>query len=481
MKFILPTLCTALALIGLPAPSWAEGLRAGAATSNITPDLGSKIVGNYVIPVATNVHDELHARCLVVSQGDTTLAFVVCDLISISASVSKEARAQIESRLGIPQENVLISCTHTHSAASARADRYNRDTPLDEYQRFVAKRIADGVQRAHGLLRPAEVAFGSVEAPEHVFNRRWIMKEGTAPPNPFGKVEKVRMNPPRASENLVEPAGPTDPTVSFVAFREPGGRLISLLAAYSLHYVGGVRSHEISADYYGVFCEHLKSLVEGPPTPADAPFVALMANGTSGDINNINFREKAQPRKPYEQLTFVGQDIAKKVHGALEGLEWKAEASLDARYTEIPLDPKPLSDELVQWAKETLETVKPEEGKVNLSLHYADRVMRLANMDRSPIPVPIQHLRIGDIGIGAFPAEVFAETGLEFKERSPLKHPFLISLAHDSLAYLPPPRHFELGGYETWPGANWLEPLASVKMMDVVLKLAAESMPGPAN
>src|SRR5690606_11352897 len=107
--------------------------------------------------------------------------------------------------------------------------------------------------------------------------------------------------------NLVEPAGPTDPTVSFVAFREPDGRLVSLLAAYSLHYVGGVRGPVISADYYGVFCEHLKSLVDGPPTPADAPFVAMMANGTSGDINNNNYAEKAEPRAPYEQMTLVGR------------------------------------------------------------------------------------------------------------------------------------------------------------------------------
>ena len=69
------------------------------------------------------------------------------------------------------------------------------------------------------------------------------------------------MNPPaRAAPNLIEPAGPTDPTISFIALREPGGRLISVFAAYSLHYVGGVGSGDISADYYGMFCEALAKL-----------------------------------------------------------------------------------------------------------------------------------------------------------------------------------------------------------------------------
>ena len=73
------------------------------------------------------------------------------------------------------------------------------------------------------LLRPAEIAFGAVDAPEHVFNRRWFLKEGTMPPNPFGKIDKVKMNPGAGNPNLVEPAGPTDPTVSFIALREPAG------------------------------------------------------------------------------------------------------------------------------------------------------------------------------------------------------------------------------------------------------------------
>ena len=45
--------------------------RAGAATSNITPQLGEGIVGNFTIPPATHVHDELHARCLALDDGTT--------------------------------------------------------------------------------------------------------------------------------------------------------------------------------------------------------------------------------------------------------------------------------------------------------------------------------------------------------------------------------------------------------------------------
>ena len=45
--------------------------------------------------------------------------------------------------------------------------------------------------------------------------------------------------------------------------------------------------------------------------------------------------------------------------------------------------------------------------------------------------------------------------------------------------YLPTPRHLELGGYETWPGTNYLEPQASEKIFDALIQMAAEIAPHP--
>ena len=156
-----PLASFALALLLIASSAWsAESLRAGAATSNITPDLGSKIIGGFVPFPATGVHDELHARCLVLDDGKTKLALVVCDLLGLHRSVSLEARRLIEDATGIPPTHVAISGTHTHSAASALGEsRYVSEQPLDDYQRFVARRIADGVRRAVNNLRPAQIAF----------------------------------------------------------------------------------------------------------------------------------------------------------------------------------------------------------------------------------------------------------------------------------------------------------------------------------
>lgn len=128
--------------------------------------------------------------CLVLDDGKTKLALVVVDLLGIHYNVSHEARQFIEQETGIPSTNVLISATHTHSAASAlgknhfefpqKVDEYQ----IDKYQAFVARRIADGVKCAANRLRSGQLGFTIAQAPEHVFNRRWLLKPDTISPVP---------------------------------------------------------------------------------------------------------------------------------------------------------------------------------------------------------------------------------------------------------------------------------------------------------
>jgi neutral ceramidase len=455
---------------GAPAAPAAPQLRAGAATANITPPLGSGIIGGFVPFPATHVHDELHARCLVLDDGQTKLALVVVDLLGIQRNVSAEARRLIQETCKIPPEQVLISATHTHSAASAIQDRY-KDQPLEEYQRFVARRIADGVRCAVNNLRPAQIGSGTTEAPEHVFNRRWYLKPGTMPPNPFGSIDEVKMNPRGGSPDLVKPAGPTDPTVSFILLREPNGRPIALFSRYSLHYIGGVGNGHISADYYGVYCRRLAQLLNAEDQ--DPPFVALMANGTSGDINNINFLHPRGRQQPYEQIRAVAEDLAQKVFRALASVQYRDNATLAARYRELTIASRRPTAEQLEWARKKVAAKNESTPAGDLPTIYAERTLRVAEGAPS-IPIPLQVLRIGDVCVGTMPNEVLCEIGLEFKQRSPIQPAFLVSLAHGYFGYLPPPRQHALGGYETWMGTNQLEVHASEKMLDALEQMAAE-------
>ena len=449
-------------------------LLAGAATSDITPALGAAIIGGFLPIPASHVHDELHARCLVLDDGQTKLALVVLDLLGIGDSVSAEARKLILKEVGIPSSNVLISAIHTHSAASALGTEFESPQKADDYQRFVARRIVDGVKCAANRLRPAELGFATVQASEHVFNRRWFLKSGAIPNNPFGGTDQVKMNPPAGSPDLLKPAGPTDPTVSILAVREPGGRPIAVYSAYSLHYVGGVADGDISADYYGMYCRRLERLMHGDEQ--DPPLVAMMANGTSADVNNIDFLHPRPPKKPYEQMRVVADDLAGKVQAALAGIEYRGQVTLAARCRELKIAPRRPTAVQMAWARQTLAKPEPAPGKADLSRIYARRTLDIAGYPAS-VPVTLQVLRLGEVCIGSMPNEVFCEIGLAFRERSPVRPAFLVGLAHGYFGYLPTPKQHELGGYETWLGTNHLELQASEKMLDELLEMAGEVRP----
>jgi len=206
-------------------------------------------------------------------------AIDVCDSVGISRAVFDESKRLIHHQTGLAAANMLMAATHTHSASNARGNRGIVPEPLDEYQQFLALRIRDAVMRAINHLEPARIGWGRGHNDRQVFNRRWRMKPGSAQlRNPFGGVDQVRMNPPANHPDLVEPAGPVD---------------------------------HISADYFGMFAEEIKRLLGAGRQ--DPPFVGILSNGTSGNINNIDFRpspdQARRKYEPYEKMRAVAREV----------------------------------------------------------------------------------------------------------------------------------------------------------------------------
>ena len=433
--------------------------RAGAARSNITPPIGVSLAGSMREIISEHVHDELYARCLVLDDGATRLAIVLVDNCVIPREIFDAAKRSVEEDCGLPMSHMLMAATHSHSAPTTT--HLFQSKPNEAYLPFLVQRIADGIRRAVNQLEPARIAWGSADLPGEVFNRRWHMAPEGIGEDPFGKREDtVRMNPPRASEHLIR-NGPKDPEVSFIAVESTQGHPIALLGNYSLHYVGGVGGGHISADYFGVFADHIQELLEADRL--DPPFVGILSNGTSGDINNIDFREAAASLAAYEQMRHVGNATAEAVHQAYSGLEWRDWAALDAAVTELELGVRLPDQADIARAREIVDAAK---GPVMISMAeiYARETLLLSAYPER-VTVPLQALRIGDLGIAAIPCEVFAEIGLQLKADSPFRDAFTIELANGYYGYLPTPAQHELGGYETWRArSSYLEANASERI-----------------
>ncbi len=446
-------------------------LKAGAAAVDITPkQYPIRMPGGFNAKYAEKAHDQFFARALVFSDDDTTLAMVVLDSLGASPEVLDEAKAIAAEKTGIPQQNMLVCSTHTHTGPPSNV----KEGPAPEvaFRKQLVDGVAQSIIDAHAGLQPCSVGAAAHPLPEEVFNRRWFLKPGKMPPNPFGKMDIVKMNPGRSPDVLDRPAGPTDPDISIIAVRDAKRKPLALFANYSLHYVGGSPGGQLSADYFGEFSRLMPSRLK-----AGDNFVAMMSNGTSGDINNIPFTVTRPPREPFEQIRIVAQKAA--------DASWFAYQKIDDFHTDAPIGMlqrdvvlkyrRPSEDDVARARVVLAIKDKSEIEKLpRLAQNYARQTVRAAEREDDTLTVQVQAIRIGDLAVCGIPFETFVEIGLELKDRSPLPQTMVIGLANGRHGYLPTPDQHRLGGYETWLGTNVVQEDASEILIATLLEMLAE-------
>lgn len=452
-----------------PAPK-PPPFRAGAAAVDVTPkQFPLNMPGGFSANMAESAHDPLHARALVLDDGATTLAMVVVDSLAVAVETANDARAIASKRCGIKPGKILVAGTHAHSAPSSNST--NGPPPAVAYRKLLVEGIAESIVRAHAALRPAQVGMAAHPLPDEVFCRRWFLKPDKMPLNPFGKMDRVKMNPGTSPDVLDRPAAPTDPDITILSVQDARRHPLALWANYSLHYVGHIPRAQVSADYFGEFARLMPSRVNG-----DTNFVAMMSNGTSGDINNIPFTVTRPPREPFEQIRIVAQKAADTAWFALRKIEKHTpNVRLGMLQREVTLKYRRPTAEQVAEAKKVLATKKADREKLpRLAENYAHSTIAAAERKDETIKVVVQTIRIGDFATCCLPFEVFCEIGLDLKKRSPFERTMVISIANGRHGYLPTPEQHKLGGYETWIGTCSVQEDASIILTNNLLEMLAE-------
>ena len=445
-------------------------LQAGAATYNVTPSLGCSLAGSMRNRIADEVHDELQVRSLVLDNANTRLAIALVDSCVVPREVIDRAKRLITEHTEIPPDHVLVAATHTHSAPPAA--HLFQSEPDPAYQDWLSVRIADAVRLAVNRLEPARIGWGRGREERLVFNRRFFMKAGTIPPDPFGgTTDQVRMNPPRQSPDIVKPAGPTDPEVGILAVESLDGRPISVLGSYALHYVGPGASTHITADYFGAWANSMARLAGLARSDSSARFVPILANACSGNINGINFFKPPVRHPPYAQMKRYADILAAESYRTWRTLEYHRSVQLSASHEELELGVRlPTSDDVAR-ARQILANAPSQGNYRDRTQVYARETVILSKIFPETVKTFVQAIRIGDLGIATLPGEAFVELGLEVKKKSPFKTQFLIELANDYRGYLPTVEAHQQGGYETWRAkSSFLERQAAPKLVASALQ-----------
>lgn len=466
--------CTLVLLVSVSPAAAADAkavLRAGAAAVDITPkEYPLNMPGGFSENPADGAHDPLHARALVLDDGTTTLAMVVVDSLGCAPETIEEAKQIAARETGMAVENMLVCSTHTHSGPPSGTT--DGPAPAVAYRKLLVAGLAESIIEAHAALQPALIGAAAQPLPDEVFNRRWFLKPGKMPLNPYGRLDMVKMNPGTNPDVLDRPAGPTDPDITIISVQTARRQPLALFANYSLHYVGGMPRGLISADYFGEFARVMPSRVRG-----GEDFVAMMSNGTSGDINNIPFTVTRPPREPFEQIRLVAAKAADTAWFAYRSIdEHRGDVRLGMIEREIALRYRRPTEEQVAEAREVL-AIKDEKqiaALPRLAQNYARQLINFHERSEETVMVPLQAIRIGELAVCGIPFETFAEIGLDLKRRSPFEQTMVIGLANGRHGYLPTPEQHRLGGYETWLGTNRVQEDASDIIIENLLEMMEE-------
>jgi hypothetical protein len=440
-------------------------LKAGSATSNITPPLGTAIPGGFRPRYAQNVDDELFAKALVIENDSTRIALVTCDLIAVTQGMVDVAKERISDRCDIPPEHVMVNATHTHTAVAV-ANLLGVDEDSN-YTDWVPLKIADAVELATLRLVPARVGFASISEDRITFNRRWHMKDGT-----------VRMNPGIEHPDLVKPTGPIDPEIAMIYVETEDNTPISAVVNFSLHYIGTDNGNALSADYFGHFDRLMRRYL-------GETCISLLWNAASGQINNIDFSGQTKwTAGGHAQAVKMANVLAGHFITEMQFMEMHETLQLSGKLDTLEFARKQITDKDLEVAEKVLSVeigtydayetgpfswVVGQPIPKNLVDIYALECQRLAMLPEQ-MSAPVQVLRLGEAAIVALPGEVFVETGLNIKSKSDAKPLFLVSLANGYIGYICTDEVLtQQGGYETWAAMSSLPDVGTAPTMEALV------------
>ena len=439
--------------------------RAGAATVDITPPkLPVIIAGGFLEGKGTKIMDPLHARCLVLDDGKTKIAFAIVDTCMMPQALLDDAKKQASTQCGIPVDHLMVSATHTHSAPAAMGCLGTRQDK--DYAAWLPGKIAEGIVAAAKQLQPARIGWASLDDWEHTHNRRWIRQPDKMIVDPFGNATgRANMHPGYLSADVIGPSGPVDPGLSVLSVQTRDGKPLAVLANYSQHYFGFAA---VSADYYGLFCKHVARLL-GQPGEGNGPFVCAMSQGTSGDLMWMDY---GSPKKTMSGDEYA-ESVARYAEQALRQVKHHDTAPLAMVEKKLTLNYRVPDEQRLAWARPIAARIVDDLPKDKQEV-YAQEAMILH--ERQKTEIKLQAIRIGELTISTLPNEVYALTGLKLKAQSPFASHFNIELANGAEGYIPTPEQHVLGGYTTWPARTaGLEVQAEPKIVAALLDALEEA------
>jgi len=413
-----------------------NGFRAGFGRRNITPCSPCFLAGYpHVERISTGTNDPLLASAICLEGDGRTLLLVSLDLLFITAQWSADCRHRIAAATGIPETNILLGATHTHSGPLTLDILAWRDDPVvppcdPDYLEFCCR----------------ETASASIEA--------WRNLVSASLGSTVAAVGGL------AGGNRIDPHGAEDPEAGlWMVCREGESSPMAILSVYGMH---PTVLHEDSTLFSGDFIASTRAHLEQAFPGAGVVYL----NGVCGNQS---------PRRCVRAQTFaeaerLGHALGVAMEQALRGIrDFDSHPRLGSSSEKLSIQGKifpSLAEATLQLdaarrnydALRLAQAARAEIRTAECTVFGAEEVLTLAKAEASGEAEVLRHhakeaeiqcFQLGEAFLVAWPGEFFVEYGLEVKAQAS-KRTFITTMANGELhGYIVTPEAAELGGYES--------------------------------
>ena len=405
----------------------APSITAGAAKRDITPPvevglLMSSVDGRWM--PFEGVRQELFARAIVLRGQSASgtierVAIVSLDLLALSGEALggfAEFKSRIAAAAGncVHAHEIVLSCTHTHSApeSGALTDLY-RTADYAGWLHYLILQIGQAIQAAYASGVPCQLSYGTAPAGGLGIHRRFKTTRGIMMSHP---------EPP--ADVVVSRDGAVDDSVNVLAFRDRMGALKAVVVNATCHPVYEMCIPQVSSDFPGELATILDEQHPGA--------VTLFVNGAAGNVN--------------PQGVSTGPSESRR-HA--ESLGSTVNAILRAATVELA-------------------------PYLELSRNALELATRLPNGDDVGVclKTELAALQLGSAAIVFIPGEPFAETALAIRKASVFELTAIVGFSEETIGYIPTDQAYIEGGYEADFGKwSYLAPGSEARIQRKALSL----------
>ena len=393
----------------------AEELQVGVATVEITPTEPIRLSGyGNRREVSEGIEGQLWAKALAIGSGEYPVVIVTMDLIGVPAWL----RTQVVDQLDLPDSNIALSASHTHSGPHLKdvvdpifmADiSEDHRATIERYSEALTPKIVEVCKQAIANRHPGSLAWGQGEV-GFAGNRR-VLENG----------KWVRFGN--------QPDGPVDHSLPILKVTDNKDKLVAVLANYACHCTTlGGQYNKVHGDWAGEAQRLIEKRHPGATSMIAIGCGADSGPNPSGSMDNV-----------VQNATLLADEVDRLLETELIPLTSKPNTVIDR--IDLPLDPLPNRD---FWEEHALSEVRTS--------YYAQQILeRLDRGEKLPtsIDYPIQTWTFGEeLAMVFLAGEVVVDYSIKLKERFDPSRLWINAYSNAIPCYIPSRRLYDEGGYE---------------------------------